>query len=76
MTNLELKVRCPDLGLVVDRALALGASDEGSLEQRDLYFVVLRGRLKLRLEGERAWLIQYQRPDEAGVRASSYSLVP
>lgn len=51
MHNLELKVRCPDQaaldGLVV-RAQDGGASYVRALMQRDTYYVVPHGRLKLR----------------------------
>ena len=45
--------------------------------QRDTYFRVAEGRLKLREEepGE-AHLIAYSRPDDAAVRVSSYRVVP
>ena len=46
------------------------------LEQKDTYFQVPEGRLKLREEGERAELIFYRRPDRAGPRTSEYEIVP
>src|SRR5262249_19316191 len=43
----------------------------------DTYFQVPHGRLKLReIEGKRAVLIWYERPDCPGVRTSAYYLVP
>ncbi|CAN5120968.1 class IV adenylate cyclase [soil metagenome] len=51
MRNLELKVRCSN-GVTLDalarRALAGGAVHVQTMWQRDTYFVVPRGRLKLR----------------------------
>jgi homotetrameric cytidine deaminase len=75
--NVELKAVDPDPARTLERALALGASDEGVLVQRDTYFRVGSGRLKLREEepGE-AHLISYVRPDDADVRVSSYRVVP
>ncbi|MGN6755727.1 MAG: class IV adenylate cyclase [Thermomicrobiales bacterium] len=59
MRNLELKVRCADktdLGALVARARAGGATYIRTMEQRDIYFQSPRGRLKLRewrrLDGE------------------------
>jgi predicted adenylyl cyclase CyaB len=54
------------------------ATREWSLRQVDTYFVVPRGRLKLREQEGRAVaeLIAYDRPNEAAVRASDYQLVP
>jgi homotetrameric cytidine deaminase len=76
--NIELKARDADPAATLERALALGASDEGVLRQRDTYFGRARGRLKLReQEGERgriAQLIAYERPDADAARASAYRL--
>jgi predicted adenylyl cyclase CyaB len=55
---------------------ALGAADQGVLVQRDTYFEVPQGRLKLReVEGAPSQLISYARPDEAKERLSRYRLV-
>lgn len=74
--NIELKVddRDPERSLAVCRAL--GAEDQGVLRQRDTYFWVHRGRLKLREEGGGAHLVHYERTDEAVPRASDFRLVP
>jgi homotetrameric cytidine deaminase len=71
--NVELKARDGDPARTLERALAAGAEDRGVLRQRDTYFGVARGRLKLREEEPGgATLIGYDRPDEV----SSYRLVP
>ncbi len=72
--NVEIKAVDPDPARTLERALALGASDHGVLAQRDTYFAVPRGRLKLR-EQERGGdeLIAHERPDEAAVRVSTYT---
>jgi homotetrameric cytidine deaminase len=73
--NVELKARDADPEATLRRALALGASDEGVLRQRDTYFARTRGRLKLReQEPGGAYLIAYQRPDETNARTSAYRL--
>jgi len=46
--NLELKAVALDPPATLERALALGAHDEGVLYQRDTYFHAVQGRLKLR----------------------------
>jgi adenylate cyclase class IV len=50
--NLELKASDPDPAATLAAALALGATDQGTLHQRDTYFHVRPGpahpRLKLR----------------------------
>jgi homotetrameric cytidine deaminase len=76
--NVEIKARDADPAATLERALALGASDEGVLTQRDTYFGRARGRLKLREQegGDEsgARLIAYTRPDANEARTSSYRL--
>lgn len=78
--NVELKARDPEPQRSLQLALAAGAQQAGVLEQTDTYFHAAHGRLKLReqtgSEGKRAWLIPYERADEAMARKSSYRLVP
>jgi predicted adenylyl cyclase CyaB len=76
--NVELKARDP----APERSLAAceqldGADDHGTLWQRDTYFHVPGGRLKLREEepGDGPLLIQYRRPDADDARVSRYRLV-
>ena len=75
--NLELKARDPDPARSLERALGLGAEDQGEIVQRDTYFAGAGGRLKLREQtpGD-AELIQYRRADQAAARTSEYRLVP
>jgi predicted adenylyl cyclase CyaB len=75
--NVELKARDrePARSLAICAALE-EAVDHGTLWQRDTYFVVSRGRLKLREERPgRPLLIQYLRPDEEAAKVSRYRLV-
>ena len=75
--NIELKARCPDLESAREAARRLGAEFAGVLEQRDTYFVVPHGRLKLRqTAGRGAELVAYARANSAAVRGSDYRLVP
>jgi homotetrameric cytidine deaminase len=74
--NVEIKARDPDPATTLERALALGAYDDGILVQRDTYFGRARGRLKLReQEPGGAQLIAYARPDADEARTSEYRLV-
>ena len=71
--NVEIKARDPDPEATAARCLALGASDEGVLEQRDTYFAGRRGRLKLReQDGSAAELIAYRRPDATEPEESAF----
>jgi adenylate cyclase, class 2 len=74
--NVELKATDPDPERSLAVCLELGAEDHGVLVQRDTYFRVPEGRLKLREEPPGgAVLIQYDRPDAAHARESRYRLV-
>src|SRR3954454_18529919 len=71
--NVELKARDPHPERSLERARALGAEDRGELRQRDTYFAVPRGRLKLREQDPgQTELIAYERPDTAEARESRY----
>jgi homotetrameric cytidine deaminase len=74
--NVELKAVDRDPQTTLTVALAAGAKDHGVLVQRDTYFNVPAGRLKLReQDGEPAQLIAYERPDDPDVRLSRYHLI-
>lgn len=76
--NVELKAHDPDPAATHAAALAFGAREVGTLRQRDTYFPVARGRLKLRVQdGAPAELIAYDRPDArvAGTSTSTYHRV-
>jgi adenylate cyclase, class 2 len=76
-TNLELKARIPSPDDLRERASRLGARPAGLLEQRDTYFRVPRGRLKLReCTASPAELIFYEREETSGERWSRYERVP
>jgi adenylate cyclase class 2 len=71
-----LKARDPDPERSPATCTRLGARAEGLLLQRDTYFNVPRGRLKLReQEGSPPHLIAYERPDRADRRESRYRLI-
>ena len=72
--NVELKAVDRDPEATLARCLDLGAVDGGVLQQRDVYFMARRGRLKLRVEegalgGE---LIAYRRDDSPDAVESGY----
>jgi predicted adenylyl cyclase CyaB len=94
MQNLEIKVRCINADMLLELenlAIREGAKYVETINQRDTYFAVPQGRLKLREwkiediasprhEEERAesgnTLVGYSRPDEQGTRLSHYILSP
>lgn len=74
--NIELKARDPNPAASLDVCRALGAEDHGTLVQRDTYFEVARGGLKLREEHPgRPHLIQFQRASEPQQRESRYRII-
>jgi predicted adenylyl cyclase CyaB len=74
--NIELKARNLDPDRSREVCRGLGAEDRGILAQRDTYFHVPSGRLKLREEsGAPAHLIAYSRPDVERERESRYRIV-
>jgi predicted adenylyl cyclase CyaB len=75
MRNLEAKFRLPDLARARTRVEALGFAYAATLIQRDTFFAVRHGKLKLREEADGAALIHYQREDARGVDLSNYTIV-
>jgi adenylate cyclase class IV len=74
--NIELKARDPTPGRSRELCLALCAEDRGQLLQRDTYFEVARGGLKLREQRPgQAHLIQFDRAREPQERESHYRLI-
>lgn len=67
--NLELKHFCPDLEKIRDVLRDLGATKENEKTQKDYFFHVpadkesASGRLKLRIEKDRQFIIYYERPE-------------
>lgn len=71
MRNIESKFRYTDHERVLARALEAGARDEGFLRQRDQFYEVPKGRLKLRtIDGVGGELIAYDREDTPESRES------
>ena len=75
--NIELKARDGDPARSIKTCLALGAASLGTLSQRDTYFGVRFGGLKLREETPGVpHLIQFERADEPQQRESRYRVIP
>lgn len=74
-SNIEFKARCADHELLRRRARAAGAEFVRVMRQRDTYFRVPVGRLKLRVNRPgNAELVRYFRSDEPGARQSRYTV--
>ena len=73
--NVELKALDRDPAATLERALAAGARDHGTIVQRDTYFAARHGRLKLREEDPGgAHLIAYERADAALARQAAHRI--
>lgn len=76
MKNLEAKFRLIDLREAEVRAAALGYARRAILNQRDTFFRVADGKLKLREENGAAVLIFYRRIQSGPLMLSNYEIVP
>src|SRR5512137_1279092 len=72
-TNIEIKARVHDLADLRKRAEALSETPVQVIPQEDTFFLVPKGRLKLReLRPDFAQLVYYERPDQDGPKRSNY----
>ncbi|MFT5089253.1 MAG: adenylate cyclase class 2 [Candidatus Latescibacterota bacterium] len=75
MTNIEIKARYDHVERAEENLNAIGAGPAGTFHQRDTYFHVGEGRLKLRELGpDDGHLIFYRREDLAGPKRSDYEI--
>jgi predicted adenylyl cyclase CyaB len=71
--NIEIKARVHDIARAHRVARAISDRPVERFSQRDIFFRTERGRLKLRWQGAgRAYLVYYERADDAGPRSSVY----
>ncbi|HZS43843.1 MAG TPA: class IV adenylate cyclase [Blastocatellia bacterium] len=74
-SNIEIKAYYPNLEKAHTIAIGLGAKPSLSQYQRDTYFRVASGRLKLREIPDAAWLIPYIRPNDLSAKRSDYEVI-
>src|SRR5262245_58792643 len=76
--NIEIKVRVADFDAMRRAVGALGARWSATEQQVDRYFELDgSARLKLRtINGQKAQLIRYHRPETTSVRCSDYDITP
>lgn len=72
--NLEVKIKILSHAKLLVSLKKINAEYKGVLMQKDVYFKVRKGLLKLRVEGGTYTLIKYLR-DEKGKRWSNYELL-
>jgi len=68
--NVEIKAKCGNLGMYEEKLRKLGAELIRVEEQRDTYFSILEGRLKVRELPSTARLIYYVRENISGPKKS------
>jgi predicted adenylyl cyclase CyaB len=76
MQNLEAKFKLYDLERARKQAEAIKYQFKATLAQRDTFFRVKEGKLKLREEESAAWMIFYGREDSDDLKLSSYEIIP
>ncbi len=76
MQNLEAKFKLPDLDRSRAQAESIDYRFKATLLQRDTFFRVSQGKLKLREEESGAYLIFYGRQDSEHLKLSRYEIVP
>ena len=75
MINIEIKARYSDRDRAEQILSSLGAGPAGVFHQKDTYFNVADGRLKLRqLAVDEGQLIHYRRDDSSGPKRSDYEI--
>jgi adenylate cyclase, class 2 len=74
--NVEIKARCEDPRHIRDYLLSKHAIFKGTDAQRDTYFNVPNGRMKLRQGKIENALIHYHRSDQKGPKSSEITLYP
>ena len=74
-TNLELKIKIGSHQLLRNKLKDIGADNIGALNQKDVYYHVPEGLLKLRIENGKESLIFYRRDEMGNNRWSDYNVI-
>lgn len=75
--NLELKAKYPNIKRAEAIARTISETEPEVLEQTDTYYIVPRGRLKLReIRGKETELIWYDRKEDGADRLSTFERIP
>ena len=75
MQNLEAKFKLSDLDRARKRAESIGFQLKGTFRQRDTFFRVPNGKLKMREEESACTLIYYQRGNSGSLKLSDYEII-
>ncbi len=73
--NLELKIKIESFDFLIDKLRSLNARKDNILIQKDVYYKIPNGLLKLRLENGNKTLIFYNRDENSANRWSDFYLL-
>jgi predicted adenylyl cyclase CyaB len=73
--NLELKIKLNTKSRVSSILNKIGAVRKGILNQKDIYFTINNGLLKLRIQDDKNELIKYFRDETGKTRWSNYDIL-
>ena len=74
-TNLELKIKVESHHKFRGKLIDMGADNSGLLNQKDVYYKIPQGLLKLRIENGKESLIYYNRDEKGNNRWSDFELL-
>jgi adenylate cyclase class 2 len=74
-TNLELKIKVESHQKLKSKIIDIGAANLGVLNQKDLYYKIPEGLLKLRIENGKKSLIFYRRDEKGDNRWSDFDVL-
>ncbi len=72
--NLELKIKIQSPAYIIKKLKTYGIKEISTLKQKDIYYKIQNGLLKLRIENNKYFLIKYFR-NEHGKRWSNYEIL-
>jgi predicted adenylyl cyclase CyaB len=73
--NLELKIKLDSFEPLIEQLSNINASDAGILNQKDVYYEIENGLLKLRIQNGEYLLIKYNRDESGNDRWSDYDIL-
>ena len=73
--NLELKIKIDSIDSLTEKLKSINAKQDSILLQKDIYYKIPDGLLKLRIENETKTLIYYNRDELSENRWSDYNLL-
>ena len=73
--NLELKIKIDSFDSLIEKLKSINAKQDSILLQKDIYYKIPAGLLKLRIENKTKTLIYYNRDENSKNRYSDFNLL-